>query len=116
VIRILAIVAAFGCQNADKDHGAGIAAPASHAVVLRLAPDAIEVEGKHGKHTFKLEAAPSAAVVKPVIEMIKTEAGSGEGASVVIWGRYDAPEIYNALAGELSDIPTTICLRDGANC
>ena len=116
MIRVLALVAAFGCQNADKDRGAGIAAPASQSVVLRLAPDAIEVEGKHGKHTFKLETAPSSAVVKPVVDMIKTEVGSGEGANVVIWGRYDAPEIYNALAGELSDIPTTICLRDGANC
>jgi hypothetical protein len=116
MIRVLALVAALGCQNADKEQGAGIAAPASHPVVLRLAPDAIEVEGKHGKHTFKLEAAPSPAVVKPVIEMINTEAGSGEDARVVIWGRYDAPDLYNALAPQLGDVPTTICLRDGANC
>ena len=55
VIRVLAIVAALGCQNADKDRGAGIRT-GEPAVVLRLTPDAIEVEGKPGKHTFQLEA------------------------------------------------------------
>lgn len=111
MIRVLALVAALGCQNADKDRGPGIAAEANHQVVVRLAADAIEVEGKAGKHTFKLEAAPSPAVVKPVVDAIKAN-----GDTVVIWGRYDAPDVYNALAPALSEIPTTICLRDGANC
>lgn len=111
MIRLLAIVAALGCQNADKDRGPGVTAESSHQVVLRLAADAIELEGKDGKHTFKLEGAPTPALVQPVVAKIKAE-----GGTVVIWGRYDAPDVYNALAPALSDIPTTICLRDGANC
>jgi hypothetical protein len=111
VIRLLAIAAAFGCQNGDKDRGPGVYAESTHQVVLRLAPDAIELEGKDGKHTYKLDGAPTPALVQPVVDKIKAE-----GGTVVIWGRYDSPEVYNALAPALSDIPTTICLRDGANC
>ena len=53
--------------------------------------------------------------MKPVIEMIKG-GRQRQGRSVVIWGRYDAPEMFKALAGELCEVPTTICLRNGANC
>ncbi len=51
--------------------------------------------------------------MKPVVERI-LEAGGKDG--VTVWGRYAAPEVWNALAPSFSDIPTTICLRDGANC
>lgn len=113
MIRLLAVVAALGCNAKDKDHAVGVSKGDRPAVILHLAPDAIEVEGKNGKHTFQIESEPTPALVKPVVDAIM-EAGGKDG--IQIWGRYAAPDVYKALQPGLDSVPTTVCLRDGNNC
>lgn len=112
MIRVLAIVAALGCNAKDKDHAVGIDR-AKPPVVLHLTPDAIEVEGKNGKHTFQIESQPTPELLKPVVDAIM---GAGGEGGIQIWGRYDAPDVYKALQPGLYNVPTTVCLRDGNNC
>jgi len=113
-MRLLILVAALGCNSHDKGAAVGASSDDGHTVTLRLSPTSIDVEGKAGKHTFQLESGkPTPALVKPVIDEILATGGKN---GVTVWGRYDAPDVWNALAPALSDVPTTICLRDGANC
>lgn len=84
-------------------------------VVLKLTTTDVVVEGKTGKRTFKLASArPSAEEVKPIVDQVYAE--GGEGGSVWIWGRYDAPYVFDVIGNALSNIPTRLCLRDGSNC
>jgi hypothetical protein len=113
VIRSLVLIAVLGCHGHDKDkdkdsdNGSGLAAGGdAHPVVLHLTRSSIEVAAKTGKHTFQLETdTPSAQLVKPVVDAIFA-AGGKDG--VTVWGRYEAPDVWNALAPALSDVPTTI--------
>ncbi|CAN5569800.1 hypothetical protein BH11MYX1_BH11MYX1_51540 [soil metagenome] len=115
MIRALVILAALGCHSHDQDHAASVTIDDPvHPVVLHLTPTSIEIDGKTGKHTFELESEkPSAELVRPVVDKI-LEAGGTQG--ITVWGRYAAPDVWNALAPAFSEVPTTICLRDGANC
>lgn len=75
----------------------------------------VVVEGKSGKRTFKIDSArPSPEEVKPIVDQVFAE--GGEDGSVWIWGRYDAPYVFDVIGRALSDIPTRLCLRDGSNC
>lgn len=115
MIRVLVMVAALGCNSHGKEHAAGVSSDdPAHPVVLHLTPTSIEIDGKTGKHTFQLESEkPSPALVKPAVDKI-LEAGGKDG--ITVWGRYAAPDVWNALAPSFAQVPTTICLRDGANC
>lgn len=113
-MRLLILVAALGCNSTTKAPPPGVSSGDGHTVTLRLSPTAIDVEGKAGKHTFQLQSEkPTPALVKPVIDEILATGGKN---GITVWGRYDAPDVWNALAPALYDVPTTICLRDGANC
>lgn len=125
----IAVALSLGCKSKAKSHSPGATgsgaesdqelstAPKLHGqkVVLRISTTAVVVEGKSGKRTFKLASArPSAQEVKPIVDQVFAE--GGEGGSVWIWGRYDAPYVFDVIGSALSDIPTRLCLRDGSNC
>lgn len=112
-MRVLALIIAFGCSSHDKATSVGVDTDNGHPVTIRLTVDEVEVEGKNGKHTFKIESHPTPELVKPVIDDIMARGGK---AGITVWGRYDAPEVWNALAPTLNEVPTTICQRDGNNC
>ncbi|HEY0250811.1 MAG TPA: hypothetical protein VGC41_04760 [Kofleriaceae bacterium] len=112
-MRLLALVVAIGCSSHDKTASVGVDTDSGHPVTLHLTLETIEVESKTGKHTFHIESHPNAELVKPVVDDIMSRGGK---AGVTVWGRYDAPDVWNALAPALSEVPTTICRRDGDNC
>jgi hypothetical protein len=114
-VRALLLIAMLACNSHDQNNVPGVSS-SSHGnpVTLRLTPTSVELEHKAGKHTFQIESPkPSAALVKPIVDEIFATGGKN---GVTIWGRYDAPDVWNALAPSLYDVPTRICLRDGANC
>ena len=114
-MRALVLIAMIACNSHDKTNEVGITSSSSHGkVTLRLTPTAVELEHKKGKHTFQLETSkPTPGVVKPIVDEIMASGGKD---GVTVWGRYEAPDVWNALAPALYDVPTTICLRDGGNC
>ena len=114
-MRALLFIAMLACNSHDPGNMPGVSS-SSHGnpVTLRLTPTSVELEHKAGKHTFQIESAkPSPALVKPIVDEIFATGGKD---GVTIWGRYDAPDVWNALAPSLEDVPTRICLRDGTNC
>jgi len=114
-VRALLFVAMLACNSHDKGGAAGVSSSTEgHPVTLRLTPKTVELEHKAGKHTFQIDSAkPTPALVKPIVDEIFANNGK---QGVTIWGRYDAPDVWNALAPSFYDVPTTICLRDGTNC
>lgn len=109
-----AVLTPLGCKT-ETTLGTTSASSSSTHVVLRLSNTAAIVEGKTGTRTFKI-ANPqlSKQQARALLDHIYAEGGK-EGA-VWIWGRYDAPKVYDSIADELSDVPTRLCLRDGSNC
>ncbi|MFT3698225.1 MAG: hypothetical protein QM831_34100 [Kofleriaceae bacterium] len=112
-MRIVALIMAIGCSSHDKATSIGVDTDSGHPVTIHLTVDAVEVDSKNGKHTFKLESHPTVELVKPVVDEIMARGGKD---GVTVWGRYDAPEVWNALSPALNEVPTTICHRDGNNC
>jgi hypothetical protein len=114
-VRALLWVAMLACNSHDKGNAPGVSSSGDgNPVTLRLTPTSVELEHKAGKHTFQIESEkPTPALVKPIIDEIFATGGKG---GVTIWGRYDAPDVWNALAPSLYDVPTRICLRNGDNC
>lgn len=133
IFCIVAVAAALslGCKSKEKHHASGGSGSESASgseeelstapkltgqkVVLRLSDKEVIVEGKNGKKTFKLSGPrPSAQEVKPIIDRVFAE--GAENGSAWIWGRYDAPYVYDVIGSALTDVPTRLCLRDGSNC
>ncbi|MEO8846093.1 MAG: hypothetical protein ABI591_12125 [Kofleriaceae bacterium] len=114
-MRALVFVALLACNSHDTGNAPGMSSSEDgNPVTLRLTPSSVELEHKAGKHTFQLESEkPTPGLVKPIIDEIFANGGKG---GVTIWGRYDAPDVWNALAPALYDVPTRICLRNGDNC
>lgn len=103
---------AVGCNSEAKP---GKSSSSGGHVVLKLSNTAAIVEGKNGSRTFKLanpNLSPDQA--RAIVDHIYAEGGKDGG--VWIWGRYDAPKVYDGLSSELSEIPTRLCMRDGSNC
>lgn len=114
-MRALLLVALLACNSHDKSNAPGVSSSSSvNPVTLRLTPTSVELDHKGGKHTYQIESAtPTPALVKPIVDEIFATGGKD---GVTIWGRYDAPDVWNAIAPSLHDVPTRICLRDGNNC
>lgn len=110
----IAVSLAVGCSSEAKPGKASSSGSSGH-VVLKLSNTAAIVEGKSGSRTFKL-ANPNLSTeqARAILDHIYAEGGKDGG--VWIWGRYDAPKVYDGLANELSEIPTRLCMRDGNNC
>lgn len=108
----IAVSLAVGCNSEAKP---GKGARSGGHVVLKLSNTAAIVEGKSGSRTFKLSNPKmSMEQARAILDHIYAEGGKDGG--VWIWGRYDAPKVYDGLANELSEIPTRLCMRDGSNC
>jgi len=132
-MRTLLLIALVACSSHDKDtkdnkdtkdhqdKAAAVTDPsasgapsADHPVTLHLTPKSVEVKTKAGAHTFQIESAqPTPELVKPIVDEIFANNGK---AGITVWGRYDAPDVWAALAPSFYEVPTTICLRDGSNC
>lgn len=117
-MRALLIVVAFACNTHDKDKPAGVSVynDDGHPVTLRLKPDVVELEqNKSGKkQTFKIGPGDtSPATLKPIVDAVWAADGK---KGITVWGRYDAPDLWNSLFPSFEGVPTTICLRDGNNC
>jgi hypothetical protein len=128
---LLLMIALVACNSHDKDSkdpkdhkdkgSAAVADPSSsgapsadHPVTLHLTAKSVELKTKADTHTFQIDSAqPTPELVKPIVDAIFAAGGKG---GVTVWGRYEAPDVWNALAPSLYDVPTTICLRDGTNC
>jgi hypothetical protein len=103
-----------GSAAAAADPSSSGAPSADHPVTLHLTAKSVELKSKAGSHTFQIDSAqPTPELVKPIVDEIFAAGGKG---GVTVWGRYEAPDVWNALAPSLYDVPTTICLRDGSNC
>jgi hypothetical protein len=106
--------AAAGAAGAAADPPSSGAPSADHPVTLHLTTKSVELKSKAGSHTFQVESAkPTPELVQPIVDEIFAAGGKG---GITVWGRYEAPDVWNALAPALYDVPTTICLRDGSNC
>jgi hypothetical protein len=114
-MRALLLIVMVACSSHDSGNAPGASSSTNgNPVTLRLTPTSVELEHKAGKHTFQIDSPkPSPALVKPIVDEIFANGGKN---GVTIWGRYDAPDVWNALAPSLEDVPTRICLRDGDNC
>jgi hypothetical protein len=81
------------------------------AVTIRLTSTSIAID--HGK-TYEVAEAATPESVQPAVDDIFARGGNTGG--VIIWGRYEAPQVFEAVMPALRDVPTVICQRDGANC
>jgi hypothetical protein len=89
-----------------------------HALEIALRPPAIAIHLTSSSiaidHGKTYQVAPTPEAVQPALADILAQGGATGG--VIIWGRYEAPEMYEAIMPALHDVPTVICQRDGANC